>query len=358
MAPLLTSPVRSIPPRPRDASTTPPRRSWPCMPWAVGRALRSAAGFRCRPPGSAKDAAGLQHELFSPGVSGTWQAHPARGRPQDQGADGPGRRWLSEQPRGGDVSRGSLLSAGCGQTPRRADGGSRPARSKCERQLAAQSAGTRPARNLRRGLYPSPGLGSNRPECRRALDRAAAWALTCRNADGGFGHFPGSPSDADAVYFQVGTLVMTGTLCGVTASGGPSSARLGPPDAGEVTPSLASPLRKSFDDDLATGSDLHFQFVPLQEPHSDQRIGVRFVDKDVAHLAVPHHLGLINIEKALAAVCQGATVHASPAQTQRGDKGRRQRQRRRIARIDDCFNFLLAPCAIPSLSGECGLRPL
>jgi Prenyltransferase and squalene oxidase repeat len=55
-------------------------------------------------------------------------------------------------------------------------------------------------------------LGGNRPECRRALDRAAAWALACRNADGGFGHFPGSPSDADAVYFQVGTLVMTGTL--------------------------------------------------------------------------------------------------------------------------------------------------
>jgi hypothetical protein len=55
-------------------------------------------------------------------------------------------------------------------------------------------------------------LGKGRPECRRALDRAAAWALTCRNADGGFGHFPGSTSDADAVYFQVGTLVLAGFL--------------------------------------------------------------------------------------------------------------------------------------------------
>jgi prenyltransferase beta subunit len=55
-------------------------------------------------------------------------------------------------------------------------------------------------------------LGQGRPECRRALDKAAAWALTCRNADGGFGHFPGSPSDADAVYFQAATLVMTGYL--------------------------------------------------------------------------------------------------------------------------------------------------
>jgi geranylgeranyl transferase type-2 subunit beta len=45
-----------------------------------------------------------------------------------------------------------------------------------------------------------------------ALRRAASWALTCRNADGGFGHFPGSPSDLDAVYFQVGTLVLTDWL--------------------------------------------------------------------------------------------------------------------------------------------------
>jgi geranylgeranyl transferase type-2 subunit beta len=55
-------------------------------------------------------------------------------------------------------------------------------------------------------------LGKYRPECRRALDRATTWALSCRNPDGGFGHFPGSPSDADAIYFQVGALVMTGYL--------------------------------------------------------------------------------------------------------------------------------------------------
>jgi geranylgeranyl transferase type-2 subunit beta len=55
-------------------------------------------------------------------------------------------------------------------------------------------------------------LGKGRPECRRALERLARWALRCRNADGGFGHFPGSTSDADAVYFQVGTLVLAGWL--------------------------------------------------------------------------------------------------------------------------------------------------
>jgi len=55
-------------------------------------------------------------------------------------------------------------------------------------------------------------LGQERPECRQAIDKAAAWTLTCRNVDGGFGHFPGYPSDIDAVYFQVGTLVMAGYL--------------------------------------------------------------------------------------------------------------------------------------------------
>jgi geranylgeranyl transferase type-2 subunit beta len=55
-------------------------------------------------------------------------------------------------------------------------------------------------------------LGKDSRACRRALAKAAAWALSCRNADGGFGHFPGSPSDMDAVYFQVGTLVMAGFL--------------------------------------------------------------------------------------------------------------------------------------------------
>ena len=54
--------------------------------------------------------------------------------------------------------------------------------------------------------------GHDRADCRAAIERAAQWALSCRNADGGFGHFPGSTSDADAVYFHLGTLVMAGFL--------------------------------------------------------------------------------------------------------------------------------------------------
>jgi prenyltransferase beta subunit len=54
--------------------------------------------------------------------------------------------------------------------------------------------------------------GADSPECRRAIARAVNWVLRCRNTDGGFGHFPGSTSDADAIYFQVGVLVMGGIL--------------------------------------------------------------------------------------------------------------------------------------------------
>ena len=67
-------------------------------------------------------------------------------------------------------------------------------------------------------------LGRQRPDCQRATARAGRWALSCRNADGGFGHYPGSPSDWDAVYFQVGTLVMAGVL--PPARPLPSDARL------------------------------------------------------------------------------------------------------------------------------------
>ncbi len=55
-------------------------------------------------------------------------------------------------------------------------------------------------------------LGKNSPECQQAMRKATAWALSCRNPDGGFGHYPGSPTDTDGVYFNVGILVMTGFL--------------------------------------------------------------------------------------------------------------------------------------------------
>jgi geranylgeranyl transferase type-2 subunit beta len=55
-------------------------------------------------------------------------------------------------------------------------------------------------------------LRPSRADCQEAIQRAASWVLACRNPDGGFGHFPGSTSDADANYFHVGVLVMSGFL--------------------------------------------------------------------------------------------------------------------------------------------------
>lgn len=57
-------------------------------------------------------------------------------------------------------------------------------------------------------------LGGDDPRCRRAIERGARWALRCRNADGGFGHYPGWHSDMDAVYFQFGALVQAGLIPG------------------------------------------------------------------------------------------------------------------------------------------------
>jgi geranylgeranyl transferase type-2 subunit beta len=57
-------------------------------------------------------------------------------------------------------------------------------------------------------------LGGDSPACRAAIEKAARWALRCRNADGGFGHYPGLPSDMDAVYFQFGTLIQAGLIPG------------------------------------------------------------------------------------------------------------------------------------------------
>ena len=58
-------------------------------------------------------------------------------------------------------------------------------------------------------------LGADSAPVREAMEKAADWALSCRNPDGGFGHYPTWHSDMDAVYFQFGTLIQ----CGKVAAG-------------------------------------------------------------------------------------------------------------------------------------------
>jgi geranylgeranyl transferase type-2 subunit beta len=55
-------------------------------------------------------------------------------------------------------------------------------------------------------------LGGQSGAVREALGKAANWALSCRNDDGGFGHYPHWHSDMDAVYFQFGTLIQAGRI--------------------------------------------------------------------------------------------------------------------------------------------------
>src|SRR6185436_3835424 len=50
-------------------------------------------------------------------------------------------------------------------------------------------------------------LGGQSEAVRKAIEKAADWTMTCRNSDGGFGHYPSWHSDMDAVYFQFGTLI-------------------------------------------------------------------------------------------------------------------------------------------------------
>jgi len=57
-------------------------------------------------------------------------------------------------------------------------------------------------------------LGRGEARCQEAIARAAAWAMSCRNSDGGFGHYPGKHSDMDAVYFQFGTLAQAELIPG------------------------------------------------------------------------------------------------------------------------------------------------
>jgi geranylgeranyl transferase type-2 subunit beta len=53
-------------------------------------------------------------------------------------------------------------------------------------------------------------LGGDSEPVKNAIAKGAEWALRCQNPDGGFGHYPGWPSDMDAVYFQFGTLIQAG----------------------------------------------------------------------------------------------------------------------------------------------------
>src|SRR5208283_6060495 len=88
--------------------------------------------------------------------------------------------------------------------------------------------------------------------------------------------------------------------------------------------------REPPDRDSAPIADLHLQFVSFQQSHPDQGLGVGLVHKDLAYLSVPQDLRLVDMENAQAAVAQLEPLDGLPAEAQRLDQGRRQRQRLRV----------------------------
>src|SRR5947199_29403 len=63
----------------------------------------------------------------------------------------------------------------------------------------------------------------------------------------------------------------------------------------------------------------------------------------ISFSTVPHHFGLVNIEKARPAVGQDTTADAVPAQPQGCDQRGRQCESRCIPCVDDGFDLLLWP---------------
>ena len=163
--------------------------------------------------GRLQDAAGLLDEFLPAGVSGARQADPARRRPQD-----PRRRW--SQAADGYLHDHVAATFHAAHYYRLIGEPTPKAEAIVARMLRDQKPDgswllNLPSRDRHAtfdAVFTLRQLGAGRADCRAAIERAARWALTCRNADGGFGHFPGSTSDADAIYFHVGTLVMAGFL--------------------------------------------------------------------------------------------------------------------------------------------------
>ena len=61
------------------------------------------------------------------------------------------------------------------------------------RQLAAQSAGPRPSRHVRRHLLPGESLGKDKPEVKRAMKKAAMWAYRAAMTTAASVIFPAAP---------------------------------------------------------------------------------------------------------------------------------------------------------------------
>jgi hypothetical protein len=85
---------------------------------------------------------------------------------------------------------------------------------------------------------------------------------------------------------------------------------------------------------------LNVEFEPAQQCHSDERVGIGFVDENTSRAAVPIDLRLVNVEEALNAIGQHAPIQALPFQAERCNRRRRYGKKTRKAGIDEGLEFL------------------
>lgn len=72
---------------------------------------------------------------------------------------------------------------------------------------------------------------------------------------------------------------------------------------------LLSP-RQSLNRDLPAKSYVHLQFVTTEKRHTNQWIGICFVNENTTLLSIPNDLGNVHVEQALAAVRENAATDA------------------------------------------------
>ncbi|MEJ7637231.1 MAG: hypothetical protein WKF75_04375 [Singulisphaera sp.] len=200
---------------PMLARTTRPRASSPCGHWATPEStpLRSSSGCWPRTPTEAPWYTTSFFPLLYAALGKPFPEEPPEAGPAHGGE--PGRGRLPGRPRRRRLPHGPFYRLIGKPTP------------KADRMVARVLRDQKPDGgwdikepdwDVHAGfdaVFILRQLGGDAAKVRGAIARGAGWALRCRNEDGGFGHFPGRRSDMDAVYFQLGTLIMAGRVPGV-----------------------------------------------------------------------------------------------------------------------------------------------
>jgi len=85
-----------------------------------------------------------------------------------------------------------------------------------------------------------------------------------------------------------------------------------------------------------------------------QRVRIGLVYEDTALFAVPNHLAHIYVKQAFTAIGENSTAKTLPTKPERGDQRGRQREGRRVTRIDHRFDFAFLSSRSSNLQADVG----